>query len=428
MEYSPYVTWYEKTAIKKPDFSSLDENVECDICIIGGAFTGVNALLHATEMGKKAILIEPGKIGFGCSGRSGGLIESGLNTTLDDLSDFYGRLNAHAFWNSTIEARDKIIENVKKYKIECDLIEGLTYISRNQFKRDDYISYANYFAHYFENDPIVNLNHDDVQSSFKMPSAVLGMNYLKSGSFNPLSYVYGLANAAVSQGAKLYENTSVISIDEKEKVTIKTENGSIVCDHVIVCGNAYMSEEKSPEKTQTVSTEYFQIVTTPLTDDVLDKIAPNGQVAVASRGDLRSYIQITEDNRVLYGGPEFSKETNYEKFAERKLKELEFYLPDIHGKVTVDYVWSGPVGVPMNYVPILNRISTRHYITHGFNGHGVAMSCFAGQVIVDAILDDDGLYDIYSRIKPAQLPQWVHHSIAKVTLLFYKLYLKRFNA
>lgn len=428
MEYSPYVTWYEKTAIKKPEFNTLDEDVECDICIIGGAFTGVNALLHATEMGKKAILIEPGKIGFGCSGRAGGLIESGLNTTLDDLSDFYGRLNAHAFWNSTIEARDKVIENVKKYKIDCDLVEGLTYISRNKSKRDAYISYVNYFAHYFETDPVASLNHDDVQSFLKIPSAVLGMEYTKSGSFNPLSYVYGLANAAVSNGAKIYERTSVLSIDEKEKITVKTELGNITCDHVVVCGNAYMGEEKSPEKTRTVSTEYFQIVTTPLPEHILEKVAPQGQKVVASSGDLRSYIQVTGDNRILYGGPEFLSHSSHEAFADKKLKELQMYIPDIRNEVEVDYVWSGPVGVPMNYVPILNRVSTRHYVTHGFNGHGVAMSCFAGQVIVDAILDDDGLYDIYSRIKPAQLPQWVHHAIAKATLLFYRLYLKRFNA
>lgn len=428
MEYSPYVTWYEKTATKKPEFSALEGDVECDICIIGGAFTGVNALLHATEMGKKAILIEPGKIGFGCSGRSGGLIESGLNTTLDDLSDFYGRLNAHTFWSSTIEARDKVVENVKKYKISCDLVEGLTYISRNKQKRDEYISYVNYFSHYFDNDPVVSLNHDDVQKFIRIPSAVLGVNYTKNAAFNPLSYLYGLANAAVGSGARVYENTSVLSIDEKEKVTIKTELGNIVCDHVIVCGNAYMGGEKSPEKTRTVSTEYFQIVTTPLSEELVNKIAPQGKNVVASNGDLRSYIQITEDNRILYGGPEFSPQSNYEKFANKKLKELKDYIPDIDNSVAVDYVWVGPSGVPMTYVPILNRISTRHYITHGFNGHGVAMSCFAGQVIVDAILDDDGLYDIYSRIKPAQLPQWVHHAIAKMTLLFYKLYLKRFNA
>jgi gamma-glutamylputrescine oxidase len=428
MEHSPYVTWYEKTASERPSYPAFEKDIECDICIIGGAFTGVEALLHASENGKKAVLVEPGKIGYGCTGRSGGLIESGLHTTLDDLADFHGRLNAHAFWNSTIEARDKIIQNIQKYKIDCDFVEGLTYLSRNQSQRDDYIHDANYFGHYFDNDPIENLNHDDVQGKLRMPSAVLGLNYTKSGAFNPLSYLFGLAEAAVKNKAKIFENTAVLSIDEKERVTVKTENGTIVCDHVVVCGNAYMGDEKSPEKTQTVSTEYFQFVTKPLDEDTLKNVVPTGEIAVASRGDLRSYIQTTVDGRLIYGGPEFKNTDDITKYKDEKLKELEFYLPDLKGHIEVDYLWTGPVGVPMSYLPIFNKISNRHYITHGFNGHGVAISCFAGQVVVDAMLEDDGLYDIYARIKPKPLPQWIHHAIAQITMLYYRLYLKRFNA
>lgn len=430
MEHSPYVTWYEKTASKRPSYPSLKGDIQCDICIIGGAFTGVNALLHASESGKKTVLIEPGKIGYGCTGRAGGLIESGLNTTLDDLADFYGRLNAHAFWNSTIEARDKITQNIKKYKIDCEFVEGLTYLSRNKFKRDKYIHEANYFGHYFDNDPIENLNHEDVQSKLKMPSAILGLNYTKSGVFNPLSYLFGLAKSAVENKADIYENTSVLSIDEKEKITIKTENGTIVCDQVIVCGNAYMGDEKSPEKTRTVSTGYFQIVTKPIDEKVLKMLVPDGEIAVASKGDLRSYIQTTADGRLIYGGPEYKdiKSDDASAFSAKKLKELQFYLPDLKGHTEVDYVWTGPVGVPMNYVPIFNKVSNRHFVTHGFNGHGVAISCFAGQIVVDAILEDDGLYDIYARIKPLHLPKLVHHTIAQITMLCYKFYLKRFNA
>ncbi len=427
MEFSPYVTWYEKTATERPSFDTLTDSIECDICIIGGAFTGVDALLHAAEKGQKAVLIEPGKIGYGCTGRAGGLIESGLNTTIDDLSDFYGRLSAHSFWNSTIEARDKIVENIRKYNINCDYVEGLTYISRNKLKRDGYINYVNYFSHYFDSDPIESLTHDDVQQKLKMPSAVLGMHFMKSGGFNPLSYLFGMAQAAVTQGAKIYENTSVVAIDEKEKITVQTNAGTVVCDHVIVCGNAYMGGESSPEKTQTVSMNYFQIVTKPLEQELLDLIAPQGPMVAASRGDLRSYLQITADKRIVYGGPEFSDVKNGESFAAQKLKELYFYLPDIKGHVEVDYVWSGAVGVPMNYVPIFHKVSNRHYVTHGFNGHGVAISCFAGHVIVDAILEDDGLYDIYSRIKPRPIPQWVHHTVAKVTLILYRLFARRFN-
>ncbi len=426
MEYSPYVTWFEKTATKRPVFDSLKEDITCDICIVGGAFTGISAALYGAEKKQDVVLIEASKIGYGCTGRGGGLIESGLNTTLDDLSDFLGRMTAHDFWNSTIDARDSIVSTIEKYKIDCGYSKGLTKISRNDFKAVESASNATYFTNHFENEYIDFLTADAVKSVFNMPSAKFGLRYANAGSFNPLSYLFGAAKAAVENNARIYEDSPVVSISEGDEIIVRTENGTVKCKSLIVCGNAYMGEEHSPEKTRTVSTDYFQIVTKPIDAGILDAVSPSRETVIG-RGTLGSYIQFTEDNRIIFGGPDYLSLKDKEKYAEVKLKKLMKLLPELKGHIEADYLWTGPVGVPMNYVPIFSKKYTNHYIAHGFNGHGVSVSCFGGHVLVDAVLGEDKIFDIYARIRPVNLPKIAHHAIAKLTLIYYRLSSKPFN-
>ncbi|MFT7144123.1 MAG: gamma-glutamylputrescine oxidase [Alphaproteobacteria bacterium] len=426
MEYSPYVTWFEKTASKRPAFESLSEDVFCDICIIGGAFTGVSAALYGAEKGQNVVLVEPSKIGFGCSGRGGGLIEGGLNTTLDDISDFLGRLSAHNFWKSTIDARDNIAQVIEKNNIECGYSKGLTKICLNAVDIVSSGDYATYYTNHFENEYIDFLDEDETHKIINMPSSKYGLRYANAGSFNPLSYLFGMARAAVKKGARIYEDTTVESISEGDEIIVKTKNGTVRCKNLIVCGNAYMSEEHSPEKTRTVSTDYFQIVTNPLSDELLDAVSPTRE-AVAGRGMLGTYIQFTDDNRIIYGGPQYTSIKNSEVFAKKQIKALEKLLPELKSNINADYLWHGPVGVPMSYLPIFAKVSKNHYVAHSFNGHGVSIPCYGGRVLVDALLGDDTLFDTYTRIKPIVMPEFAHHAIAKLTLLYYRFCSKPFN-
>lgn len=426
MEFSPHVTWFEKTAIDRPVFSTLETDVVCDICIIGGAFTGVSAALYGAEKDQNVVLLEHSKIGYGCTGRNGGLIESGINTTLDDLSDFLGRLNAHKFWKSTITARDDIAKIIERNGLECEYFKGLTKLSRNKKNMTEAENYATYFTNNFKDEYIDFMDKQSVEKVISMSSLKYGLCFANAGSFNPLSYLFGMANSAVKKGTRIYENTNVKSISEGEEIVVKTEGGTVKCKHLIVCGNAYMSEEKSPEKTHTVSTNYFQLVTSPINDELLD-IVSSTKNAVVGRAILGTYIQFTKDNRIIFGGPEYIGMKDSEEFASKQLKLLEKLLPTLKGYIKMDYLWHGPVGVPMNYVPIFERVYENHYVAHGFNGHGVPISCYGGHVLVDAALGNDSMFDIYARIKPMHLPKVAHHAIAKLTLLYYRFCSKPFN-
>ena len=75
--------------ITPPQFlGSLDQNIQCDIGIIGGGLTGISTALSLVEKGYKVSLFEAGNIGDGGSGRNGGQICQGWSTSFNKLCKY----------------------------------------------------------------------------------------------------------------------------------------------------------------------------------------------------------------------------------------------------------------------------------------------------------------------------------------------------
>ena len=77
----------------------VDGHVRCDFAIIGGGFTGVSAALNLAEAGFDVVLLEAERIGFGASGRCGGLIGSGQRKDVLELEAQFGKQKARLLWD-----------------------------------------------------------------------------------------------------------------------------------------------------------------------------------------------------------------------------------------------------------------------------------------------------------------------------------------
>ena len=75
-----------KHDLKKPEkFKSLDQDIECEIAIIGGGFTGLSSAIELAEAGLSVCVFEKEYIGFGASGRNGGHISQGWSTDFSKI-------------------------------------------------------------------------------------------------------------------------------------------------------------------------------------------------------------------------------------------------------------------------------------------------------------------------------------------------------
>src|SRR5262245_17297288 len=93
--------------------------IEVDVAVIGGGVTGVSAAYHVAAGGATVALLDRGRLGDGASGKTPGLVLTGIGDHLSRLAHGVGRDEAVALWRFS-EANGRIIRDlVEKHAIAC---------------------------------------------------------------------------------------------------------------------------------------------------------------------------------------------------------------------------------------------------------------------------------------------------------------------
>src|SRR5687767_4595921 len=91
-------SWYTETALPQPDHPQLGGEIRCDVCVVGGGYTGLSSALHLAERGYDVVLLEAEKIGWGASGRNGGQIVTAYNPSMRTMAGWVGKQDARLLW------------------------------------------------------------------------------------------------------------------------------------------------------------------------------------------------------------------------------------------------------------------------------------------------------------------------------------------
>ena len=97
----------------------------CDICIIGGGFTGVSAALNLAEKGFDVVLLEARHIGWGASGRNGGQAGGMPRQDMEELEQHFGKDLARHHWDINQAALSEVRERIQRHNIPCDWKDGI---------------------------------------------------------------------------------------------------------------------------------------------------------------------------------------------------------------------------------------------------------------------------------------------------------------
>ena len=116
-------------SVKKNDkYPKLDNDLDVDVCIIGGGLTGITTAYYLSKYNLKTVVIEKDRIGESTSGNSTAKITSQHVLIYKYLSDSKGK----DFASKYLEANEKAIENIEKIvrreKIDCDFEYQSAYV------------------------------------------------------------------------------------------------------------------------------------------------------------------------------------------------------------------------------------------------------------------------------------------------------------
>lgn len=401
-------SYYAHTRNQSLSYPELKDDIEADVCIIGGGLTGISAALNLAEQGKSVVVLEGALIGFGASGRNGGQVISGFACDIDVICDQLGEEAAKVFWDMSLEAVDIINHRVDQHKIDCDWTRGYVTVAVKERQMDELLQWQESLKKRFGYDAYTAWDKKQLQSHLNSERYQGGLYETFSGHLHPLNYCLGLAKAAQDAGTLIFENTPVEDVDLQENGSYIVRAGlsKIRAKTVILAANAFISKLPShlskelSRKIMPVGT--YMIATEPLGEERAKSLIDNN-MAVCDSNFVLDYYRLSKDHRLLFGGKvSYSGKTPH-NLSEAMRRDMLRVFPQL-SDAKVDYAWGGFCDVTMNRAPHFGRLQPNLYFAQGFSGHGVAATGLAGKVISDAICGDDSRLRLFEQIKHHDFP------------------------
>lgn len=124
-------SYYAATANAHQPYPQLNESIECDVCVIGGGYTGLSSALFLVEAGYNVVVLEAARIGFGASGRNGGQLVNSYSRDIDVIEERYGAESARLLGSMMFEGAEIIRSRISRYAIDCDYRPGGIFAALN---------------------------------------------------------------------------------------------------------------------------------------------------------------------------------------------------------------------------------------------------------------------------------------------------------
>lgn len=393
-------SYYAATVNEHTDFPPLHGDVSADVCVIGAGFTGISTALHLAERGYNVHVVEANKVGWGASGRNGGQMIGGIAGE-KHVAKQLGRDVEEIFSELRWAGHEIIRERVDTYGIDCDLKYGYIDVAIKERHMDDIrYDFERLQAANFPHEVRV-LSRDETRALTGTDAYIGALLNMGNGHLHPLNLCIGEANAAVTLGATIYEQSPVLDIRRGRKATVVTASGSVTADAVVIAGNAY--HLLAPELRGIMfPVNSYIVATEPLSADTVAAINPR-DLAICDPNFVLEYFRLSADKRLLFGGRLNYFGDDPAVIEAKHRRKFTRHYPQL-ADVRIDYAWGGKIGVPINRVPQLGRLSPNIFFCQGYSGHGVNVTHLTGQILADAVGGTLERFDLFASIKPFVVP------------------------
>jgi gamma-glutamylputrescine oxidase len=397
-------SYYSATLNDPTAYPTLQGEVSVDAVIIGGGFTGVASAVELAEKGLKVAIVESHTIGWGASGRNGGQVTGSLSGDAamrkqmrrslgDEVDDF--------IWHLRWRGHEIIQQRVKKYGIACDLKHGHLHAAYKPSHlpglRADYEEAVRRGL----GDEVSLLDRQQVRGLLDSELYHGAIKNTRNLHLHPLNLCLGEARAAASLGALIFEHSPVLEIVHGDTPAVITAQGRINAKQVLLAGDVYHRLEPQQLKGK-IFPAMGGIVTTEPLGDLAKRLNPE-DLAVYDCRFVLDYYRMTADGRLLFGGGANYSGKDSRDIAAELRPCIEQTFPALKG-VAIDFQWSCAMGIVINRIPQLGKLSDNVWYCQGYSGHGVATSHIMGEIMAQAITGQLSQFDTFAACRHIRVP------------------------
>lgn len=363
----------------------LAEDIEAEVAVIGGGFTGLSAAHHLHAAGRSCVVLEANEVGWGASGRNGGIAVPRYKLTFPELERAYGLDTAMRMYRLAHDALDRLEHIVGGRKLDCD------------FGRFGHLTplYAEQDAERFRADVDWLARHADDRAPSVLDrdatAARLGTGFYaaayfepRGGGLHPLEYCQSLALSLRADGVRVHAGTPVTEWKvDGEGVTLRANGRRVRARQLLVATNGYtdLTPAGEPLKRRIVPVASALIGTAPLPDALRATLLPMGNLATDAKR-LTNYYRLMPDGRFVFGGRGGASSEPKPGAYERLARDMVDIFPQLAG-VPLEYRWFGLVAATLDFLPRVGRLGERVSYAMGYNGRGVALSALLGAKLAE---------------------------------------------
>ena len=403
---TPPLSLWRENAMPAPAPQILSGSATADIAIVGGGYTGLSAALRAIERGLKPVVLEAVEVGFGASGRNGGVVSTKFRVSLNDMAKRHGVAVARRMNQLGHDAMDCLEHYVEAFDLEAAgfLKSGNLRCAHNSHALAALTEEARTIRDTFGDIDLRVLDSEETAHETGSRGFVGGVLNSHAGVIHPLNYARGLAQAVRDGGGEIFERSMVESTSHAPAgIQLRTKHGTVSADRLILATNGYsdLSVATAGIRKTIVPFRSAMVATEPLRAEFFDTLMPNARSYSETRRMMRWFRRVGD--RVLFGGRgAFGKSDSDAAFSalETAMKGL---FPQLTDK-SVTHRWSGLVAMSMDSLPQVGLVNPRTAFSLGYNGAGVAMATLLGRHAVDLVLGEAPDLGPLLRRRPEGIP------------------------
>ena len=368
---TPVKSYWEETSNEKLNLEKLTKNINCEIVVVGGGYTGLLCAINLIEnYNLDVILIEAGKIGWGASSRNGGFCSfPPIKTSFKKLQKIYGKEETKRFFRNAVEGSNYTKDIISNYNIDCDVTGESNFIVAhhpNKFKqiKEQAEVYKNEFGietEIYSKEEFNKFGHGGNEQFG-------ALSYKPGFAINPLKFVNGITKYALSKKLKIFEHTLVDKINKNNGYyTLKSKEGSVKAKKVVVATNGFYQEGLVPQLNSRILPVISNIIVTrKLTYKEIDLHNFKTFSPIVNTKNLLYYYRKLPDNRILFGTRGDYIGSDQSNLDRAKIMEKFFknIFPD-GASISIDYNWRGLIAMSQKLTPSIGKIENEE-IYYGF--------------------------------------------------------------
>lgn len=385
-------SYYAATLSGAGAFPPLAGKAHADVCVVGGGLAGLTAALELVRRGRSVIVLEARRVGWGASGRNGGIVTAGFAQGLEELVRRVGLDHARGLFELSREGLEMVRGAIAEFGIDAAQARpGCLQVVRHDDERR-FAEAPGYLARtigreveYWPTEKVrAHLKSDIYHQALFDPHAF---------RIHPLNYAAGLAAACAREGVRLHEGSQVTGLgSDGARRILTTATGSVEARDVVLAHSAYGNGLNGALDRAVLPIATY-VVTTRACPVLLDgAIATENAVADTRRAC--DYYRRLADGRLLWGGRITTRRSEPSGLAASLKRDISAIYPQL-GEIEIEHAWSGLMAYATHKMPIVGRLDEGLWVATCFGGHGLNTTAIAGRLIAGAIAGDCDRYRLF---------------------------------